>query len=294
VLGPGPAGAPPVSAAYNGAYWTRLGPLSDFPAGARARLVEAPDDADLLGLVDSGPGGPAVWRWWGGAWSSISTKGMPAHVVATAVDIHDGEGLVLGEAASGTATPSVEAWRKGALQAPVLGSRKALAEPTFGQATPTPAPVQAIKPARQYAPTPAELPVHGYQYSSQYGRGAPLTGGYTNGASDTWDVVFDGPGPKRIVVDVFVMDTDYDAADLALGLGDPQQNTKAKDFQTTSIGDVPAFAFREPLGDGTVEYWEVAWHVGRLVFAVVDVDYTGAIKLDSLLNVAAVVDAKAH
>jgi len=293
LLSPGPPGKPPLSGAYNGHEWATLAPASDFPPGARPRLVEAPDEGRLLALIDGGPGGPAVWRWNGGGWNQISDTGVPKHVVASAVDIRDGEALVLGES-GGSATPTVVAWRGGLLQAPSLGG-KAKLEPTFGAATPTPTPVQLVKPARDYAPALGELPVSGYHYSTLGGgRGAPLPGKDTAGAADTWEVIVDGPGPKRISVDIYVFNADSDASDFASSTGSGEGVTNAKDVgvQPFSNSSNTAYTWRETVGDGTVEFWAVIWQEGRIAFAISDRDYKGALKVDDALAVARVVQSK--
>jgi len=294
VVGPGGAGAPPVSAAFDGVFWSRLGPLSDFPAGAHPHLFEAPDESDLLAVIDTGPGGPGVWRWDGRGWVAIAAKNLPATVVATAVDIRDGAGLVLGEASGAAATPSVLAWHLGRLQAPKLAVKKPLGEPTFGQATPSPTPIQVVKAARAYMPTPGELGIPALRYSTQFPPAA-ITGKDANGAGDAYETVYDAPGPKRVAIDVFVMPDDDSASSLAEELGTGSGDSKAQGQDQTTLDDgSTAYTFNEIVGSGEAQLFSVTWHVGRIVVSLFDRDYKGAITLDDALRIAEIVDAKTH
>jgi hypothetical protein len=163
-------------------------------------------------------------------------------------------------------------------------------------ATASPQPELAVKPARDYVPGPGELPVGGLQYTAKYGHGAPLPSDYLNGASDTWEVIYDGPGAKRVIIDVYVMANSTDAASLASGFGTPDDLTKAKDVATTALGRgaTPADVYREPVANGSMEFWSVSWSEGRVAFQISDRDRPGVLSRDDALEVARVVDARAQ
>ena len=297
VVSPGGINGPATMGAWNGATWETLAPLQDLiaPKGARIRLVETPDDGKLVAMVEAGSGPAVAWRWDGVRWTVLTASGMPVRIAAATVDIRDGEALVVGGPDASHDTASVLGWRKSALHPPQLGG-KAKLEPTFGSASPnpvTPEPVQAIRPLRDYPPTLAQLP-RGFDYSSLHGRGAPIPADQNGGATDSWEVAYDAPGPKRILVFIYLYASSVDAGYAAYSLGHPSDVPNSASVTGFPMGTDVAAVWRAPVGDGTIEIYSISWQEGRLAFAVIDRDYKGVLGQDDVIALARIVDAKAR
>jgi hypothetical protein len=258
------------------------------------RLLETPDDGKLVALVEAGTDPTAAWQWDGVGWGSVTVPGFPAQVAAATVDIRDGVALVVGGPDPAHATGSVLAWSNVSMHPPHLGG-KAKLEPTFGSPTLTPEPVQAIRPLREYAPSLAELP-RGFGYTAKYGRGGPLPADQVGSASDTWNVVYDGPGPKRIVIDVYLFTSRLSALQTAYSFGHPRESEV---HNVTAVTELPlgtgtAYVWKAWYGDGTLEFYAISWQEGRLVFSLTNSDYKGAQTADTVTALARTVDAKTH
>ncbi len=296
MVSPGGPNGTAVMGSWNGALWTTLQPVHDLPApaasGGEVRLLETPDNGRLVALVDARGSPAAAWQWDGVGWGPVTVPGFPARVAAATVDIRDGVALLVGGPDAAHETGSVLAWSNVSMHPPHLGG-KAKLEPTFGSPTATPEPVQAIRPLREYALSLAELP-RGFGYTAKYGRGGPVPADQAGSAKDTWEVVYEGPGPKLVIVDVYVFADRAVAPQVNNSLGHPSSDTKAAAVIDLPLGDGTAYVWKASVGDGTVEFYAISWYVGRLVFVVTNRDYKGAQTADAVVALARLVDAKAR
>jgi len=169
------------------------------------------------------------------------------------------------------------------------------------QATATPAPTPpapepgtVVHAALSYLPTLAEIP-QGFHASGDTGHA--LTGDPAAGTSDTAEVIYDGPGRRRVVTDVYIYpdtDTASQAIDSMDGVapGDPPTTVlTAPGIGSRSFLNLVHLSSGKP---NAVDFYELAWREGRIVFMMTDRYLPGANSPTEIDPMASAVDLTTH
>lgn len=167
--------------------------------------------------------------------------------------------------------------------------------PTLPTQPPTATPTPALKllPLKDYAPTPAQIG-KGFFYKPGH-TGAPLPAADVTGTpTATWEVLYQGPGQKLVVLDVsqFAADRDAYEAGSVDGQPEPDPKTPTTQLHSDTVIGYGSWYYKAPANGN--EFYAVVWVEGPLEFQLTDRDVPGVLTLDDAIALAKVVDARTH